>query len=101
MVASGLKPAETKGRCQIRDYILGPEVQIQMTVAGGFLPMTPVARAAAGSKLLKGDLAALRVSMVSCVARSMTSPCVYHSLNVRVIVRLSGVGQSQTGQGSA
>ena len=86
-VAGGLKPAETKGVAKFVNYILGPEVQIQMTVAGGFLPMTPVARAAAGSKLLKGDLAALQVSYGQLHGRSMTSPLRVSQLErVRVIV---------------
>ena len=61
-VASGLKPAETKGVASFVNFVLGPEVQINMTLAGGYLPMTPVARAAAGSKLLKGDLAVQQVA---------------------------------------
>ncbi len=61
-VASGLKPAETKGVAKFVSYILGPEVQINLTLAGGFLPITPVARAAATSKLLKSDLAGLQVA---------------------------------------
>jgi sn-glycerol 3-phosphate transport system substrate-binding protein len=61
-IASGLKPEETKGVAKFINYVLGPEVQVEMTVADGFLPMTPVARAAAGSKLLKSDLAGLQVA---------------------------------------
>ncbi|WP_211364226.1 extracellular solute-binding protein [Propionivibrio limicola] len=61
-VASGLKPAETKGVAKFVNYVLGPEVQVNLTLAGGFLPMTPVARAAANSKLLKSDLAGLHVA---------------------------------------
>ena len=61
-VASGLKPAEAKGVARFVNFILGPEVQINLTLAGGYLPMTPVARAAASSKLLKGDLAAQQVA---------------------------------------
>ena len=61
-IASGLKPAETKGVAKFVNYILGPEVQINLTLAGGFLPITPVARAAASSKLLNADLAGLRAA---------------------------------------
>ena len=61
-IAAGLKPAEYKGVARFITFLMGPETQIEMTVAGGFLPMTPVARAAASSKLLKGDLAALHVA---------------------------------------
>lgn len=61
-IASGLKPAETKGVASFINYVLGPEVQIGMTLAGGYLPMTPVARLAASSKLLKADLAGLQVA---------------------------------------
>ena len=61
-VAGGLKPAETKGVAKFVNYVLGPEVQIGLTLAGGFLPMTSVARAAAGSKLMKADLDGLQVA---------------------------------------
>lgn len=61
-VAAGLKPAETKGVAKFVNYVLGPEVQIGMTLAGGFLPMTSVARTAAGSKLMKADLNGLQVA---------------------------------------
>lgn len=61
-VAGGLKPAETKGVAKFVNYVLGPEVQIGLTLAGGFLPMTSVARTAAGSKLMKADLNGLQVA---------------------------------------
>ena len=61
-VAGGLKPAETKGVAKFINYVLGPEVQIGLTLAGGFLPMTSVARTAAGSKLMKADLNGLQVA---------------------------------------
>ncbi len=61
-VAGGLKPAETKGVAKFVNYVLGPEVQIGLTLAGGFLPMTSVARTAAGSKLMKADLDGLHVA---------------------------------------
>ena len=61
-IANGLKPAETRGVAKFISYVLGPEIQIELTVAGGFLPMTPVARAAAASKLLAADLAGLNVA---------------------------------------
>jgi sn-glycerol 3-phosphate transport system substrate-binding protein len=69
-VASGLKPAETKGVAKFVNYILGPEVQINLTLAGGFLPITPVARAAASSKLLQADLAGLRVAYAQLQGKS-------------------------------
>ena len=61
-VAGGLKPAETKGVAKFVNYVLGPEVQIGMTLAGGFLPMTSVARTAAGTKLMKADVEGLQVA---------------------------------------
>jgi sn-glycerol 3-phosphate transport system substrate-binding protein len=57
-----LKPAEYKGIARFVNFLLGPETQVELTLAGGFLPMTPVARAAASSKLLKADLAGLQVA---------------------------------------
>ncbi len=60
--ADNLKPQEIKGAAKFVSYVLGPEVQIKLTLAGGFLPITPVARAAASSKLLKSDLYALQAA---------------------------------------
>jgi len=74
-IASGLKPAETRGVAKFISYVLSPEVQIDLTLGGGFLPMTPVARAAAGSKLLKDDLAALQVAYAQLQGRT-SSPIV-------------------------
>jgi sn-glycerol 3-phosphate transport system substrate-binding protein len=61
-VAARLKPAENRAVAKFISYVLGPEVQIELTLAGGFLPMTSVARAAAGSKLMKADLNGLLVA---------------------------------------
>ncbi len=71
-VASGLKLAEIKGVAKFVNYILGPEVQINLTLAGGYLPMTPVARTAAGSKLLKADLTALQVAYAQLQGKAST-----------------------------
>ena len=60
--SANLKPAETKGAAKFVSYVLGPEIQIRLTLAGGFLPITPVARAAASSKLLQSDLYALQAA---------------------------------------
>ena len=80
---AGLKREETRAVARFVSYLLGPEVQVEMTVAGGFLPMTPVARAAAGSKLLKGDVAALQVSYGQLLGRAM-SPALRVSQTDRV-----------------
>jgi sn-glycerol 3-phosphate transport system substrate-binding protein len=61
-VAKDLKSAERRAVGQFLRYLLAPDVQTGVTVAGGFLPMTPAGRAAAGSQLLKDDLAALRIA---------------------------------------
>lgn len=61
-VAAGLKPAELKGVASFVNYVLDPEIQLKLTIAEGFLPMTPVARAAASSKLLKDEAQALHVA---------------------------------------
>lgn len=69
-IANGMKPAETKGVAKFINYVLGPEVQINLTLAGGFLPMTAVARTAAGSQLLGADLAALQVAYAQLGGKS-------------------------------
>ena len=61
-IANDLKSAETKGVAKFVKYVLGPEIQAKLTLAGGFLPMTSVARAAASTTLLKADLAGLHVA---------------------------------------
>ena len=60
--SADLKPAEVKGAAKFVNYVLGPEIQIRLTLAGGFLPITPVARATASSKLLQSDLYALQAA---------------------------------------
>ena len=86
-IASGLKPAETKGVAKFINYVLGPEVQINMTLAGGYLPMTPVARLAAGSKLLKADLSGLQVAYSQLKGKPLPSTIrVAQIESVRVIV---------------
>ena len=61
-VSGDLKPAEAKGVARFVNFLLGPEVQINMTAVGGFLPLTSVARATAASRALQSDLAALKVA---------------------------------------
>lgn len=61
-IGGGKKAAEYKGVARFVSFLLGAETQVELTVAGGFLPMTPVARAAASSKLLSADLAGLQVA---------------------------------------
>lgn len=61
-VSGDLKPTEAKGVAKFVSFLLGPDVQINMTAIGGFLPLTSVARATAGSRLLQSDMAALRVA---------------------------------------
>jgi sn-glycerol 3-phosphate transport system substrate-binding protein len=74
-VASGLKPAEAKAAAQFVEYVLGPEVQIELTLSGGYLPMTGVARAAAGSRLKRTDLDGLRVATAQLKGKD-SSPAV-------------------------
>ena len=61
-VSGDLKPAEAKGVAKFVSYLLGPEVQINLTAADGFLPLTSVARATARSRLLQEDMAAVKVA---------------------------------------
>ena len=85
-IGSSLKPAETKGVANFVNYILGPELQIEMTVAGGFLPMTPVARAAASSKLLKEEVAGLSAAFAQLQGKTSPGIRVSQIEPVRIIV---------------
>jgi sn-glycerol 3-phosphate transport system substrate-binding protein len=73
-VAAGLKPAETRAVARLLNYVLGPEMQIELTLAGGFLPMTSVARAAATSKLMQDDLNGLQVAFTELKGQSIKPP---------------------------
>lgn len=61
-VAEGRKPAEYKAAAAFIQFLLTPETQVEITRMGGFLPMTPVARALASSKLLAADLVGMEVA---------------------------------------
>jgi sn-glycerol 3-phosphate transport system substrate-binding protein len=61
-VAAGQKPADYKGIAQFVNFLMEPEMQVEMSAAEGYLPMTAAARAAANSKLLKADAAGLKVA---------------------------------------
>jgi sn-glycerol 3-phosphate transport system substrate-binding protein len=61
-VGAGQKPAEYKGVAQFVSFLMEPDLQVELSAAAGFLPMTPAARAAAGSKLLQADVVGLNVA---------------------------------------
>jgi len=61
-IGAGKKPAEYKGIARFVSFLLGADFQVELTRAGGFLPMTPIARAAVKSKLLKADMLGLDVA---------------------------------------
>ena len=62
-VGDGLKPAEIKGVAKFINYVMAPDIQVGLTAAGGYLPMTPAARMAASSKLLADNAAGLKVAL--------------------------------------
>ncbi|MDR0378542.1 MAG: extracellular solute-binding protein [Candidatus Accumulibacter sp.] len=70
-VVAGLKPAQNRAVAKFVSYVLGPEVQVDLTLAGGFLPMTSVARTAAGSRLMKDDLNGLQVAYAQLKGRTI------------------------------
>lgn len=86
-VARGLNPTKMKGVAKFVDYVLSPEVQAEITLASGFLPMTQVARTAASSTLMKADLAWLQVAYSQLQGKA-ASPAVRVSQieAVRIIV---------------
>ncbi|MDX9707732.1 MAG: extracellular solute-binding protein [Azospira sp.] len=61
-IGEGKKPAEYKAAAKFVSFLVAPETQVEITKMGGYLPMTPVARAAADSKLLAPDLDGLKVA---------------------------------------
>ncbi len=85
-VGGALKPAEAKGVAAFVNYLLSPDLQVEMTVAGGFLPMTSAARAAMGSKLLKADLLGLNVATAQLQGKMNPSVRVSQIEPVRIIV---------------
>ncbi len=79
-VGAGKKPAEYKAVARFVSFLMDAEQQVEMTAAAGFLPMTPAAVAAAGSKLLKADLAGLNVAR-----RQLQGPLALRALRVSQI----------------
>jgi len=61
-VGEGFKAADYKVAAHFVQFLMTPEIQVEITHLGGYLPMTPVGRAAADSKLLAPDLAGLKVA---------------------------------------
>ena len=86
-IGEGKKPDEYKAAASFVTYLLSPEVQVELTRFGGYLPMTPVARAAANSKLLAGDLGGLRVAYAQLKNEGATHPLRVSQVEaVRIIV---------------
>ncbi len=79
-VGAGRKPTEYKGVARFIAFLLEAEQQVELTAAAGYLPMTSAALAAAGSKLLKTDLASLNVAH-----RQLQGPNALRSLRVSQI----------------
>lgn len=86
-IGEGKSPAEYKAAASFVQYLVTPEVQVEVTRMGGFLPMTPVARAVASSKLLAGDLAGLHVAYAQLKKEGATHPLRVSQVEpVRIIV---------------
>jgi len=62
---AGYSKAQYKQAAKFIAYLLTPEMQIELVRAYGQLPLTPAARAAARSKLLKDDDRTLQVAYAS------------------------------------
>lgn len=73
-IGEGYKAADYKAAARFVQFLMTPEIQVEITHAGGYLPMTPVARAAAGSKLLAADLAGLQVATAQLKGEGATHP---------------------------
>lgn len=85
-VGGTVKPTEAKGVAAFVNYLLSPDLQVEMTVAGGFLPMSSAARAAMGSKLLKADLLGQNVAAAQLKGKMSPSVRVSQVEQVRIIV---------------
>ena len=81
--AAGRKPAEYKGIAQFVRFLMEPDLQVQLTAASGFLPMTAAARAAAGSKLLQADVAGLNIAY-----RQLQGPAALRTIRVSEIEKV-------------
>lgn len=64
-VAAGRSPAEYKQAAKFVNFMLSPEMQVEIVRSYGGLPMTAAARAAAHSKLLRDDDKTLEVAYAS------------------------------------
>ena len=67
------------------NFLLSPDLQVEMTVAGGYLPMTSAARAAMGSKLLKVDLAGQNIAAAQLQGKMSPNLRVSQVEQVRII----------------
>ncbi|MCB1931066.1 MAG: extracellular solute-binding protein [Candidatus Accumulibacter sp.] len=61
-VGAGMNADEYRGVATFVSFLMQPDLQVEFTALEGFLPMTPVARAAADSQLLRADVAGLDVA---------------------------------------
>ena len=84
-IGGSLKPAESKGVAAFVNFLLSPDLQVEMTVAGGYLPMTSAARAAMGSKLLKVDLAGQNIAAAQLQGKMSPNLRVSQVEQVRII----------------
>lgn len=68
-IGGGRKAADYKGAASFVRFLLAPDVQVALTRSGGFLPLTPAARAATSSRLLGGDVAGVNVAALQLQGR--------------------------------
>ncbi len=86
-IGEGKKPAEYKAAAKFVSFLVAPETQVEITKMGGYLPMTPVARAAANSKLLAADLDGLKVAYAQLKNEGASHPLRVSQIEpVRLIV---------------
>ncbi|MCM8596857.1 extracellular solute-binding protein [Accumulibacter sp.] len=89
-VGAGQKPDDYKGVAHFVAFLLEPDIQVELTAVAGFLPMTPAARAAAESKLLKGDVAELKVAY-----RQLQGPAALRTLRVSEIEKVRNIVEEE------
>lgn len=89
-IAAGRNAATYKAIARFISFLMEPELQVQLTAASGFLPMTAAARVAAESRLLRADVAGLHVA-----AGQLKGAAAVRALRVAEIERVRMIAEEE------